>query len=261
MTSLRRTALVTGGNRGLGLQTCRQLAARGFRVLLTSRSDNGEGAATRLAQEGLRVEYRPLDVTDAASIASLTDSLGSEGVVLDALINNAGIAMDGFNTDVARRTLEVNFFGAMHVTDALLPRIAPGGNIVMVSSGLGELSCLSPSLRALFTDPHLTRDVLIGLMDSFVEDVGRGRHAMGWPTSAYAVSKVGLNALVRILAPELLHRKLRVNAVSPGWVRTDMGGRGAPRSVEEGAASILWAAVLEDGTSGGFFRDGEATPW
>jgi carbonyl reductase 1 len=256
-----RTALVTGANRGLGLEACRQLARGGFRVLLTSRSDSGEAAARRLSEEGLSVEFRQLDVVDMASIAALVDQLRHEGRAIHSLVNNAGVAMDGFNTGVARKTLEVNFFGALHVTDALVPFLSDGGNVVMVSSGLGELSCLVPSLRALFTDPHLTRDVLVGLMDSFVEDVERGRHSTEWPSSAYAVSKVGVNALTRILAPELSERKIRVNAVTPGWVRTDMGGKGAPRSVEEGAASIVWAALLEGGPTGGFYRDGEPISW
>jgi NAD(P)-dependent dehydrogenase (short-subunit alcohol dehydrogenase family) len=133
---------------------------------------------------------------------------------------------------------------------------------VMVSSGMGELSCLGSALRDRFLDPHLTRDALIALMRAFIEDVEHGRHSkVGWPSSAYAVSKVGMNALVRILAPELAGRKIRVNAVTPGWVRTDMGGTGAPRSVEDGAASIVWAAAAEDGPTGGFFRDGQQTSW
>jgi carbonyl reductase 1 len=170
------------------------------------------------------------------------------------------MSMKGFDTEVAGKTLEVNFFGALHVTDALLPLVSDGGNIVMVSSGMGELSCLGSSLRDRFSDPLLTRDALVALMRSFIEEHGRHSKA-GWPSSAYAVSKVGLNAFARVLVPELAGRKIRVNAVCPGWARTDMGGKGAPRSVEEGAASIVWAATLEDGASGGFFRDGRRNPW
>jgi carbonyl reductase 1 len=255
-----RTALVTGASRGLGLETCRQLAAAGLRVLLTSRGPSGAAAARRLAADGLAVEHRPLDVVDPASVAALAAELA--GTSVDVLVNNAGISMKGFDANVARGTLEVNFFGALRVTEALLPLLPDGGTIVMVSSGMGELAPLGPALRERFTRPSLTREELTTLMQSFVRDVEAGRHAeLGWPSSAYRVSKIGLNALVRILAPELATRHIRVNAVCPGWVRTDMGGPGASRSVEKGAASIVWAAMLEDDTTGGFFRDGRAIPW
>ncbi len=263
MSGSPRTALVTGATRGLGLETCRQLARRGFRVLLTGRSEReGAAAAQAIAGEGPRVEHRQLDVADAASIASLADQLERDGISIDVLVNNAGIALDGFNAEVARRTIAVNFFGAMHVTDALLPRVPEGGNVVMVSSGLGELSSLPPPRREQLADPDLTRDRLVLLMRSFVEDVEQGRHAeAGWPSSAYQVSKAGLGALTRVLSRELASRRIRVNAVCPGWVRTDMGGPSASRSVEQGAASIVWAAVLEAGPTGTFFRDGRPIAW
>jgi NAD(P)-dependent dehydrogenase (short-subunit alcohol dehydrogenase family) len=266
VASATRTALVTGANRGLGFETSRQLAALGARVILTSR-DPGEAraAAARLGAEGRTVEARALDVTDRASIDTLATSLSREGTRLDALVNNAGVALTGFDADVARRTLAVNFFGALAVTDALAPSMRDGGNVVMVSSGMGELSSVSPALRARLLDAGLTRDELVALLGAFPGDVEARRHRqVGWPSSAYAVSKVGLNALVRLLAPTLAPRRIRVNAVCPGWVRTDMGGRGAPRGVEQGAASIVWGATLE-GTSGeptgGFFRDGRPIAW
>lgn len=208
------------------------------------------------------MEYRPLDVVDPSSIAALADQLRRDGARIDALVNNAGVSVHGFNAEVARKTLEVNFFGALAVTEAFLPLVPDGGNVVMVSSGFGEISCLASPLRDKLMNPRLTRDALTQMMHAFVEDVGHGRHAKaGWPSSAYAVSKVGMNALVRILAPELAERRIRVNAVTPGWARTDMGGKSAPRSVEEGAGSIVWAAALEEGPSGGFFRDGSSISW
>lgn len=263
MSGATRTALVTGAGRGLGLETCRQLARRGLRVLLTGRGEpEGTAAARAIAADGHRVEYRPLDVADAASAAALADQLARDEITIDALVNNAGVALDGFDAEVARRTLDVNFTGVLHVTDALLPRLADGGVIVMVSSGLGELSGLSPRRREDLGDPQLTRDRLIELMRSFVEDVAQGRHEeTGWPSSAYQVSKAGLNALARILARELAGRRIRVNAVCPGWVRTDMGGASASRSVEDGAAAIVAAAALEDGPTGTFFRDGRTIAW
>jgi NAD(P)-dependent dehydrogenase (short-subunit alcohol dehydrogenase family) len=263
MTDATWTALVTGANRGLGLETCRQLAARGARVILTSRdATQGRKAAAAL---GGAVEARVLDVTDRASIDALAAALARESTRLDALVNNAGVALHGFDAGVARDTLAVNFFGAMDVTDALLPLVRDGGNVVMVSSGMGELTAVSPALRERLLAPGLTRDGLVALMRSFVRDVQEGRHRQaGWPSSAYSVSKVGLNALVRLLAPAAAARRIRVNAACPGWVRTDMGGRGAPRGVAQGAASIVWAATLEGGPgkpTGGFFRDGRQIDW
>lgn len=259
------TILVTGGNRGLGLETCRQLARSGSRVILTSRREDGAEQASRMAAEGRAVDHARLDVADDASVRALAGRLAHEDTTIHALVNNAGISMAGFDAEVARRTLDVNFFGALRVTDALLPLIPAGGCVVMVSSAMGELSCVSAALRARLLDPALTRDDLVDLMRSFVESVRRGDHGRhGWPSSAYSVSKVGMNALTRILARDLQARGVRVNAICPGWARTDMGGRGAPRSVETGAASIVWGVeqgLREEGPSGGFYRDGRALQW
>ncbi len=255
-----RTVLVTGANRGLGRETCRELARRGFRVIATSRGPDRE--PDRDPDRTGAIEHRALDVSSADSIAALAHGLATEGRTIDVLINNAAIALDDFDAEVARQTVAVNFTGPLRVTEALLPWIPRGGTVVMVSSGVGELSGLRPEVRARFADPGLTRDSLIALLDRFVADVAAGRHSeRGWPSSAYQVTKAGLNALVRVLAAELSGRGTRVVAVCPGWVRTDMGGVHASRSLAEGAASIVWAATLTDGTTGGFFRDGEPIPW
>ena len=263
MFARSRIVLVTGANRGLGLETARQLGQNGLRVILTSRNESeGYAAARELVAEGLGVEFRPLDVADDVSIGTLATDLRHDGVILDVLVNNAGVGLRGFNADVVRRTLAVNYFGAAHVTDALLPLIPDGGTIVMVSSALGELVNYRAELKKRLLDPALTRADLDALMRSLIVDVEHGRHtATGWPSSAYNASKAGLNALTRVLARDLAARGIHVNAVCPGWVRTDMGGRSATRSVEAGAASIVWAALLQDGTTGGFFRDGSPIPW
>jgi NAD(P)-dependent dehydrogenase (short-subunit alcohol dehydrogenase family) len=137
-----------------------------------------------------------------------------------------------------------------------------GGTIVMVSSGMGELAGVDDRLRARVTDPTLTREAVSALAREFVADVAAGRHReRGWPSSAYSISKLALNALVRVWAAELAPRGIIINAACPGWARTDMGGRGAPRSVEKGAASIVWAALREGEPTGGFFRDGRRIDW
>jgi NAD(P)-dependent dehydrogenase (short-subunit alcohol dehydrogenase family) len=258
------TVLVTGANRGLGLETCRQLAARGFRVILTARNDSrGRAAAERLTKAGGAVEYRSLDIANPHSIAELANALPADGISLDVLVNNGAIELDGFDAEVAQRTVATNFFGTMNVTDGLLPLIRDGGTVVMVSSGAGTLTGYSRALKARFLDPNLGREGLIALARSFVDEVKRGKHAeAGWPGSAYRVSKACVNALTRILAVEVAPRRIKVNAVCPGWVKTDMGGPGASRDLPEGGASIVWAATLaKDGPSGGFFRDGRAIQW
>ncbi|HVZ14183.1 MAG TPA: SDR family NAD(P)-dependent oxidoreductase, partial [Bauldia sp.] len=181
---------------------------------------------------------------------------------LDVLVNNAGISMHGFDSDVVRTTLDVNFLGALHVTEGLLPLVADGGNIVFVSSGMGELHAYSKAIQARFRDPRLTRDMLVALVDEFIAGVAAGNHeAKGWPSSAYRVSKAALVALTHVLARDLASRHIRVNAVCPGWVRTRMGGSSASRPVEQGARSVVWAAELADATTGGFFRDGRPATW
>lgn len=249
------TALVTGGNRGIGLEVCRGLGARGYRVLLTARDpQSGNEAANVLRGQGLRIETHVLDVADHSSIGRLARALEHE--TLDALVHNAGIAMDGFDANVVRRTLATNVEGALALTDALAPRLSSGARVVMVSSGLGVLEGLSPKIRARF-DPPESRETVLDATRDFLHAVERGTEVdEGWPRSAYRISKVALNALTRLLADELRERGVLVNAVDPGWVRTRMGGPSAPRSPEEGAHGIIWAATLPPGgPTGGFFHD------
>lgn len=250
-------ALVSGASRGLGLAIARGLVEQGYEVLGTSRNAAGDRAIADIGAESVR-----LDVTSTASIESLQTSL-EDG--LDALVNNAGVSLEGFDVEVVRRTLEVNVYGPMRLTDALLPRIRPHGRIVMVSSGMGALEAFGQDLQRRFLDPGLERETLIDLMESFAAAVEAGNHVeLGWPSSAYRVSKAGLGALVRVLQRELEGdaRALLVNAACPGWVRTDMGGTHAPRSPEEGADTPIWLATLpKDGPSGQWFRDRRPIDW
>jgi carbonyl reductase 1 len=244
---MAHTALITGANRGIGQQLARMLATEGWDVLVGARdADKGRSAAARLRKDtGGRLKAVELDVTSDASVATAAQKLRDGAIKLDALVNNAGIYRGG---GVAP-TIETNFFGPLRTTLGLLPLLRDGATITNVTSGLGELANLDAAHRRLLSDPTLTRDALAALMHEFVRAGGKG-----WGTDAYGVSKAALNTLTRILAAELAPRHIRVNATCPGWVRTDMGGRGAPRSVEEGAASVRFGVTATE--TGGIFRDG-----
>ena len=142
----KRTALVTGANRGLGLETCRQLGLLGLRVIMTSRSADGQAAAALLRRTGIDAVHEVLDVTSDASVVSLLERLSARGDALEVLVNNAGISMKGFDARVAKETTDTNYGGAERVTEVLLPILRDGGGVVMVSSGMGDLSAFGPAL-------------------------------------------------------------------------------------------------------------------
>jgi NAD(P)-dependent dehydrogenase (short-subunit alcohol dehydrogenase family) len=227
-----RTALVTGGNRGIGFAVAGALAANGMRVIIGSRSPpDGEAAAAALAAGGGEVRALRLDVADPASIDAAVATLARDRIDVDVLINNAGSYARGGTFEVpmaaVRESMEVHLFGPLALSRALVPAmVARGyGRVVNVSSGYGAFS--------------------------------RG---LG-PDTAYAISKAALNALTLKLAGEV-RGDVKVNAACPGWVRTRMGGPRATSSVEEGADTIVWLATLPaDGPSGGFFRNRRPVPW
>jgi NAD(P)-dependent dehydrogenase (short-subunit alcohol dehydrogenase family) len=247
-----RTALVTGANRGIGQQVARVLASEGWNVLVGSRDKKkGDTAAARLRKDtGGRLKAVELDVTSDASVASAAQKLRDGAIRIDALVNNAGVYGVARGASGVELTMQTNFFGPLRVTLALLPLLVDGATITNVTSGLGQLSHLDAAHRAFLSDPTLGRDALVAAMQDFVQSGGTG-----WGTDAYGVSKAALNALTRVLARELAPRHIRVNATCPGWVRTDMGGRGAPQSVEEGAASVRFGVTARQ--TGGVFRNGK----
>lgn len=223
-------SLVTGANRGIGREVCRQLAARGHTVLLTARNAQAAQDAARQLTDAVPLQ---LDVTDPGSVAEAAATVQDRYGRLDVLVNNAAVSYDTWQraatADLAlvRDAAETNLYGPWLMAEKFLPLLTRSDHprIVNVSSEAGSLT------------------------------------SMGGGTPAYAVSKAALNALTRMLAAELRTARILVNAVCPGWVATDMGGPGG-RPVAAGAASVVWAATLPDsGPTGGFFRDGRPLPW
>lgn len=228
---LKRTALVTGGNRGIGFEACRQLARSGLSVVLTARdAEKGMTAAEALKDEGLEVSFEELDVSDGESVAACARRLSEAGTDIDVLVNNAGVypteGVFSVSEEAFRGALEINSVGPFLTCKAFVPGMVERGygRVVNVSSGGG----------------------------SFGEGLG---------PAAYAVSKAALNALT-VKVSGAVRGDVKANAMCPGWVRTDMGGAGAARSPEEAADSLVWLATLPaDGPNGGFFRDRKPIPW
>lgn len=261
-----QVALVTGANRGIGEQVAKELAGRGYFVWVASREASAAApVVASIRHQGGRAEAVQLDVTSAADITAAIERVRSESGGIDALINNAGVGAKGFDSEILRRTLAANFYGALHLTDAALPILRPHGRIVMVSSSLGHRAILPSPLRSRISAPDLSREDLLGFITDYVGAVAAGGHlAAGWPSSAYRMSKIAMTTLAEILARELAGdpRGILANACCPGWVRTDMGGPGADRSITEGADTPVWlATLLPDGPRGGFFRDRAPVEW
>lgn len=235
----QRVALVTGGNKGIGLAIVKLLAKQGFTVLLGSRDEGrGTAAVKPLRDEGLDVHLLALDQTRPDSIASAARRIAEEFGRLDVLVNNAGVLVDqgdlatGLDADKLRQTLESNVIGVVAVTRALLPllRKSPAGRIVNMSSTGG-------SMEAIIAGDNVF-------------------------APAYQLSKAALNAFTALLAAELRGTTTKVNSACPGWVKTDMGGPSAPLSPEQGADTPVWLATLpSDGPTGGFFNSREPVAW
>ena len=252
---MARTVLITGANRGIGQQVARVLAGDGWDVLVGSRDKTkGEATAARLRKDtGGRLKAVELDVTSESSVATAAQKLRDGAIRIDALVNNAGVYGAARGPDGVARTLETNFFGPLRVTLGMLPLLRDGATITNVTSGLGALDNLDAAYAQAARERADARCAR-GAVRDYVSAGGKG-----WGIDAYGMSKAALNALTRILAGELAARQIRVNATCPGWVRTDMGGRNATRSVEQGAASVLWGVTATE--TGGVFRDGRRIPF
>ena len=232
--SEQRTALVTGANRGIGLEVCRQLADRGLRVILTARDRARADAAAASLRGDRDVVAATLDVTDPHSVRMLTADLSDRGLQVDVLVNNAAVLV-GESTGVLettlddlRATFDTNLFGVVLVSQAFVPGMIARryGRVVNVSSQAGQLA------------------------------------SMATYAPAYSISKAALNAFTRQLAAATQGRNVLVNSADPGWVRTAMGGPSAPRSVEQGADTLVWLATLPaKGPTGGFFSGRKSIEW
>ncbi|CAG7637967.1 3-oxoacyl-[acyl-carrier-protein] reductase FabG [Paenibacillus solanacearum] len=237
----QRIALVTGANRGIGKEIARQLARQGLHVLVGCRdAEKGRDVADQLLEEGGSAEAIAVEVNRPDSIARLMDNVTRRYGRLDVLVNNAGIILDRGTSvlqverAVMQETFETNYFGALHLIQAVVPLMKRHhyGRIVNVSSALGSFQ------------------------------VHRGLLGLKGSSSAYRISKTMLNALTCLAAQEVEGWGIKVNAVCPGRVQTDMGGADAPQTVAEGADTAVWLATLaEDGPNGGFFRDRKKAEW
>jgi NAD(P)-dependent dehydrogenase (short-subunit alcohol dehydrogenase family) len=230
-----KVALVTGGNRGIGYELVKQLALKGFKVILASRDpEKGQKAIQQLRESNLDVSFVSIDVNNQETIRQASTTVNERYGKLDVLVNNAGVYLDenkklvAMDPSILEKTVATNFFGVYHVIRSFMPLMEKQGygRIINVSSEYGMMSEIS--------------------------------HA---GVGAYKLSKFALNGLTRLLAAEI-HGDIKINAVDPGWVSSDMGGPSAPRTPEQAAESILWLATIgPEGPNGGFFRDGKRIEW
>jgi NAD(P)-dependent dehydrogenase (short-subunit alcohol dehydrogenase family) len=245
MSADKKVALITGANRGIGLETARQLGKLGITVLIGARDlAKGEAAVAELKKDGVDARAVKLDVDNSADYEVVKKLIEKDYGVLDILINNAGILLDGrkgnettkTSADLLRKTFNSNFFAVVGLTQTLLPLLKKslGGRVVNLSSILGS--------NTLHATP--------------------GSQIYDAKTFAYDASKAALNSFTIHLAHELKDTKIKVNSAHPGWVKTDMGGEGAQLDVETGAKTSVELATLQDsGPTGGYFHLGKPLPW
>ncbi len=227
-----KTALITGGNRGIGFEICRQLGKLGYTIFLAARSDNkGHLAVTKLHNEKTDARFIHLDCSSPESVNQAAEEFRKFGCELDVLINNAAILLDksditGVTPEMMHETMAINVTAPILIINAFFPFMKKGSRIINVSSGAGSLN------------------------------------EMGNYAPSYSISKAALNGVTKQFASVLKHKGIAVNSVCPGWVKTDMGGLTAPRDVKSGAEGIVWLADKADySLTGKFFRDRKEIRW
>jgi NAD(P)-dependent dehydrogenase (short-subunit alcohol dehydrogenase family) len=231
----KKVAIVTGANRGIGFETCRQLCQLGIVTILTSRDESkGRSAVSLLRKVDSDLLFHQLDVADKDSIVRLRKFVSDKFNRCDILVNNAGVFLDrgvsilNLEEEILKETIQINSLGALNMYQEFLPLMQDVGygRIVNVSSSMGSIS------------------------------------GMGGGSAAYKLSKLLMNGMTRIMAAEIGQEDIKINAMAPGWVRSDMGGSNAPRTLSQGADTIIWLATLPaDGPSGGFFEDRTPAAW
>jgi len=231
---MEKIALVTGTNRGIGLEISKQLAANGITVIMTARNMHiGRPLVNELRKRWKNIWYHQLDVTDETSIIDLYHYLDGDCGKLDILVNNAGVYLDenqsilDVDLDTMKATMAINFYGPLRLVQVLLPLLNKSNDprIINLSSTMGQLT------------------------------------AMGSGSAAYRISKTALNTLTVILSNELAGTGVKINSVHPGWVKTDMGGPVATRSIPEGAETIVWLATADEIPNGKFVYDRKIIDW
>ena len=269
---MARVAVVTGSNKGIGLEIVKRLCKEfDGDVYLTARdAANGLKAVAKLEEEGLHPKFHQLDITSQDSVENLKQYLVKTYGGLDVLVNNAGMAYKNASTapfsEQASVTIANNFTGTLLISKALFPLIRPHGRIVNVSSRVGQLSILQEHLQKRFSDPNLTEEALVSLMDQFVKDVQDGHHTeRGWPNTAYGTSNVGVTALTKVYAREaarLGKEDVLVNVCCPGLCQTDMSSHSGPNTAAQGADTPVYLALLPPGSpSGEFWGEKSVIVW
>lgn len=229
-----KNILVTGANKGIGYEISRQIGKKGFHIFISGRNESGLSAALdNLRKEGISAEMVLMDVSDDESVKAAAGIMKVKKIIFEAIINNAAIALKedrsviNMDKEILGATINTNSYGPMRVIQSFLPLLSIPGRIINISSTVGSMS----------------------------EPVG------GW-SPAYGLSKTLLNAITRQMAFALQEKGISVNAACPGWVRSDMGGKSAPRPLEKGAETPVWLAVEAPGDlTGKFFRDKKVIDW